>query len=223
MGKSSLSWRWRVAQSLEHRWWRRYLHGQSPRAYLTAKNEYWRKLLAQLDWPVEDGLRVLDAGCGPAGIFMHLHDRQRVTAVDPLLSRYESLDIFARNRYPDVDFRELPLEQLVPAAPFDAIYCINAINHVSDWAGSLDALTAAARPGTRLLLTSDVHRHDWLQPVFRMLPGDLLHPQQHAATDYRTALTSRGWTIGREEVLRTERIFVYRAWVCTFEPSIPAG
>ena len=219
MNNARSSRRWRVAQWLELRWWRRYLKRKSPEAYLTDKRTYWERLLRQLDWSVVDGARVLDAGCGPAGIFVYLHDRQQVTAVDPLLSKYESLAIFHLGRYPNVDFREVALEDYRAAKAYDAVYCLNAINHVNNWAAGLDALTQVSRAGTTLLLTSDVHRHAWLLPLFRLLPGDALHPQQHAAQDYALALAARGWRIDRTQVLRTERIFEYRAWVCTLTPT----
>ena len=137
--------------------------------------------------------RVLDAGCGPAGIFILLHDRQQVTALDPLLPRYERLPIFSQSDYPDVQFRQQSLENTSLAGAFDTIYCFNAINHVADWAASLDTLTRLSRPGTVLVLTSDVHRYAWLLPLFRALPGDALHPQQHLAHHYSDALTHRGW------------------------------
>ncbi|NJB85271.1 2-polyprenyl-6-hydroxyphenyl methylase/3-demethylubiquinone-9 3-methyltransferase [Lewinella marina] len=213
------SLRWRVAQFLELRWWRRYLRQQSPQEYLAAKRAYWQRVLNRLEWTVDADARALDAGCGPAGIFTLLYDRQRITAVDPLLRRYESLPVFSRAHYPWVRFIPQPLEELTPLEPFDCIYCFNAINHVSDWSRSLDQLTAMARPGTRMILSSDVHRHDWLLPVFRALPGDALHPQQHGAAEYRAALRQRGWQIVREERLRRTAIFDYRAWVCELDSA----
>ena len=144
-----------------------------------------------------------------------LHGRQRVTAIDPLLDRYEGLTVFSRSAYPGVTFLPIMLESAAKAGPFRQLYCFNAINHVRDWAAGLDALTAMAEPGTELLLSSDVHRHAWLLPLFRALPGDALHPQQHGATDYRRALQDRGWRIDRERVLRRETIFHYYAWKCT--------
>ncbi len=213
------SLRWRVAQFLELRWWRRYVRKQTPVDYLIAKEAYWQRLLRQLDWEIVGGARVLDAGCGPAGVFITLHDQQQVTALDPLLDRYETLPIFSRARYPNVQFVTQPLESVSQLPPFDVIYCFNAINHVRDWNKSLDVLTSLARAGTRMILTSDVHRHRWLVPIFRVLPGDALHPQQHRTEDYRQAVQQRGWRIEREEVLRTEPIFAYRAWVCIFSPA----
>lgn len=211
--------RWRVAQFLERRWWRRYLRDKSPAEYLTDKRAYWVKTLDQLGWQPEPGRRVLDAGCGPAGVFVLLHDVEKVTALDPLLASYEAdLPIFKRTDYPQVSFLHQPLEAAFPTvAPFAAIYCFNAINHVADWDQSLDALTALAAPGTRMILTSDVHRHQWLLPIFQALPGDALHPQQHGPEAYRSALEKRGWRIEREQVLRREAIFDYTAWVSVWE------
>lgn len=213
---STPSLRWRLAQWLERRWWRSYLKGKSPEAYLADKQAYWARTLDQLDWEPEPGRQVLDAGCGPAGVFIHLKDIERVTALDPLLEQYEAdLSIFNRADYPGVDFICQPLETSFTPIPttFAAIYCFNAINHVSDWDAALNALTAYAASGTRLLLTSDVHRYRLLQPIFRALPGDALHPQQHLPEAYREALEVRGWRIEWEEILRREAIFDYTAWV----------
>jgi len=208
------SLRWRIAQRLERLWWRRYLRNKRPEAYLNEKKAYWQRVLAELDWHPVPGRRVLDAGCGPAGIFIHLHQTEHVTALDPLLDRYAAeLEVFDQAAYPEVTFLQQPLEQPMEMQAFSAIYCFNAINHVADWALALDNLTAVAAPGCRMILTSDVHRHRWLEPVFRTLPGDVLHPQQHNAADYRKALSDRGWEIDREVRLRRESIFAYVAWV----------
>lgn len=209
--------RWRLAQFLERRWWRRYLADQPPADYLERKRAYWHRTLDRLDWTVVPGRRSLDAGCGPAGVFTILAGREDITALDPLLEAYErDLAIFDRADYPGVTFCPCPLEAgaLAQEPPFAAVYCLNAINHVSDWGRALDTLTHLAAPGARLLLTSDVHRHGWLRPVFRALPGDALHPQQHTAADYRRALTARGWAIEWEETLRRTLIFDYVGWVC---------
>ncbi|MGB3801073.1 MAG: methyltransferase domain-containing protein [Lewinella sp.] len=211
--------RWRLAQFLEWRWWRSYLRRQSPAAYLTSKKRYWEKVLREIGWEAIPGARVADVGCGPAGVFIALHDIQRVTALDPLLHRYDELPIFSRTAYPQVRFIAQMLETQVDSGPFRQLYCFNAINHVKNWSAGLDALTAMAETGTELLLSSDAHRHRWLLPVFRALPGDALHPQQHMAEDYRIALRKRGWRIDREAILRTERIFEYRIWKCTLSPD----
>lgn len=216
--ESKPSLRWRVAQYLERRWWQRYLRGKSPEEYLTDKKAYWQRTLTELGWAPVPERKVLDAGCGPAGVYIYLAETEKVTALDPLLDNYEAdLAIFRRADYPGVRFLAQPLEQAFDeGASFDAIYCFNAINHVSDWDAALDVLTAHARSGTRLLMTSDVHRSKLLLPIFKALPGDALHPQQHGPEAYRSALQQRGWRIEREEVLRREAIFEYTAWVATW-------
>lgn len=214
--------RWRLAQRLEAYWWKRYLRGKNPADYLADKRAYWQRELARLGWKTTPGRRVLDAGCGPAGIFIHLAETENVTALDPLLDRYEAqLTIFDRADHPEVDFIHQPLEQPIAGPPFSAIYCFNAINHVADWDRALDVLTAAAAPGCRLILTSDVHRFGWLLPVFRVLPGDLLHPQQHRAEAYREALTARGWRIEREVLLKADGLFNYVGWVAVRSRRAP--
>ena len=141
-----------------------------------------------------------------------------------MLDRYEQeLEIFNRSAYPNVNFLHQALETQIPGADFEAIYCFNAINHVADWERALDVLTAAAAPGARMILTSDVHRHRWLQPVFRLLPGDLLHPQQHGPEAYRSALTNRGWIVEQETVLKREAIFNYVAWVARLRNKVLRG
>ncbi len=206
--------RWRLAQFLEFRWWQRYLSDRSPEDYLERKQEYWARVLRELKLPVRPEERVLDAGCGPAGIFIHLHRTQHVTALDPLLSSYDRLPVFNRSDYPNVEFIEGRLEMAGGLPPFDTVYCFNAVNHVADWEKCLDVLTRLTKPGGRLILSSDVHRHGWLQPLFHTLPGDLLHPQQHTATAYTEALKKRGWEVECEVLMRSELIFNYRAWVC---------
>lgn len=218
--KSNPSLRWRLAQRLESYWWRRYLKGKAPAEYLRDKTDYWARELERLAWAPEPGRRVLDAGCGPAGIFIHLHETEQVAALDPLLDRYEEeLEIFNRSKYPSVNFLHQALEKTVPDGNYAAIYCFNAINHVADWDRALDVLTAAAAPGCRMILTSDVHRHAWLRPIFRALPGDLLHPQQHGPEAYREALIRRGWSIEQEITLKKEPIFDYVAWVANLPPA----
>lgn len=210
----SLSFRWRVAQFLELHWWRRYLRSKTAATYLSEKQAYWQRVLTEIGHERSPGKNALDAGCGPAGIFILLHETEKITALDPLLDHYqENLEVFTPEQYPGVNFISAPLETAVlDQAPFDTIYCFNAINHVSDWEASFDQLSSWAAPGTQLIISSDVHRRSWLLPIFRALPGDALHPQQHSQAAYRDALTKRGWKITGEHLLRQEWIFDYRCW-----------
>ena len=80
--------RWKIAQSAEIRWWQRYLKRKPAADYLQWKSAYWKTFLHQIGLKVKASENVLDAGCGPAGVFMVLKD-QKVDAVDPLLDQYD--------------------------------------------------------------------------------------------------------------------------------------
>jgi SAM-dependent methyltransferase len=207
--------RWRLAQFFEIRWWRRYLAPQHPEAYLEWKKAYWRRLLDRHGlWPPA-GAAVLDAGCGPAGIFTVL-DGCAVDAVDPLLDRYAAtLPHFRPGAYPGVRFFTAMLETFEPGRKYDTVFCLNAINHVADLPAALRRLAALLDPGGRLVLAVDVHRHPFLKRAFRLLPADVLHPHQHTMDDYRAMLEAAGLAPGQDALIRSGKIFEYRLVVCS--------
>lgn len=202
-----------MAQAAEHRWWRRYLHGRPVGEYLGWKRGYWHDLLRQLGLAPKPGAHVLDAGCGPAGIFTAL-PQCAVTAVDPLLARYDALPHFQRADYPYVTWAEAPLETVdLPRGAFDYVFCLNVVNHVRDLGGVLRVLAQAARPDAPVVVSVDAHRHAWLKPLFRAVPGDVLHPHQHDLAEYRALLVAAGLTVVAEHLHRREALFDY--WVIT--------
>lgn len=201
--------RWQIAQFFEMRWWRRYLSGKEKEAYLDWKKAYWKALLDRLGLHMHASASVLDAGCGPAGIFTVLASH-KVDALDPLLDVYEQQLIhFRRSDYPDVHFICLPLEQFTPEKPYDYVFCLNAINHVADLRLCLDRLLACTRKGGNLLISIDTHNYRLLKRLFRLIPGDILHPHQYDLSEYQTMLTSRGFRIDQTVLLKKEWIFSY--------------
>ena len=201
--------RWKLAQEAEIRWWRAYLRRKSPEDYLRQKAEYWHRVLRSARFEPAPGARVLDAGCGPAGIFLILEE-QEVHAVDPLLEAYRaSLPHFEPSSYPYVQFFAQPLEAFRPAAPYDVIFCLNAINHVADLPMALDVLAGALKPGGQLLLSVDVHKHAFLKKIFQWLPGDVLHPHQYSLEEYQGMLAGRGLSVERAVRLKEGLIFDY--------------
>jgi 2-polyprenyl-6-hydroxyphenyl methylase/3-demethylubiquinone-9 3-methyltransferase len=204
--------RWKIAQAAELRWWQGYLRKKEPKAYLQWKKNYWKDFLQKCEIEVANDLACLDAGCGPAGIFTIL-DKQQVDAIDPLLLSYEEkLSVFKQADYPWVRFLPFPIEALEAEKRYDFIFCLNAINHVSDWAGSIDKLMRALKPNGTLLLSTDVHRHNWLKPIFRLLPGDILHPQQHSLKEYLQILETYKPQSIRTILIKREGIFDYYAF-----------
>lgn len=204
-----MSWKWRLAQAAEIRWWRFYLAGRGRKDYLRAKGQYWLRVLAAAGVDPLPGERVLDAGCGPAGIFMVL-TAQRVDAVDPLLEKYAAdLPHFSRDDYPYAIFYNQRLEDFRITAPYPLVFCLNAINHVADLKSSMDQLARATQSGGTLLLGVDTHRRAFLKKIFRVLPGDILHPHQHVLGDYLGMLQHRGFIIERTICIKPGRIFDY--------------
>ena len=205
-----MSKRWQIAQALEIRWWKNYLRKKDKAVYLRDKQQYWQKVLAKMDLQLKPGERVLDAGCGPAGIFIIL-DRQKVDALDPLLDQYaEQLDHFDPSAYPWVNFETRPLETIQVFQAYDKVFCLNVINHVADIDLCLDHLIAATVPNGYLLLAIDVHNYPLMKWLFRLIPGDVLHPHQHSLTDYKAMIAQRGGQV--EKQLCWKKGFLFDFW-----------
>jgi len=203
------TWKWRLAQMIELQWWKNYLKNKPKADYLAWKKDYWQNLLTQAQLPPlnEKKAVVLDAGCGPAGIFMVLTAHQ-VKAVDPLLSSYETeIPHFSTADYPHVQFENLPLEKLADSNLYDFVFCMNVINHVSELALCMDNLVRAAKAGAYLLLTIDAHNYAVCKQVFRLLPGDVLHPHQYDLTEYKQLLTQRNCSIESCSLIKKTFLF----------------
>lgn len=210
-GKESLrsKYRWRLAQAAEIWWWRFYLRRRDKESYLSAKRGYWRRVLQEARLFPAPGETVLDAGCGPAGIFIIL-DKQRVHAIDPLLDEYRRrLPHFSTADYPWTTFYPSTLENFAPPRKYSLVFCLNVINHVAELDTALDRLLECLAPGGTLLLSVDAHRFSLLKGLFRLIPGDILHPHQHALSDYRQFIEAGGGRLSKVVKLKPGRIFDY--------------
>lgn len=209
------SGKWKIAQKLELRWWQNYLKGKSPEEYLSWKKNYWNNLLKKNDGEIDlsSPKDILDAGCGPAGIYIVL-DKHHVDAVDPLLAVYENnLPHFKKSMYPEINFFQLPLEEYSTQKKYDLIFCQNALNHVSDLKFCLGKLFSLLKPDGKFILCVDGHRFALLKYLFRLIPGDALHPHQYSTEEYREMIFSNGGKILKEFSLKQEFVFDYRLFV----------
>ena len=207
--------RWRIAQFFEIWWWRFYLQQKDPAAYLAWKKSYWKQFLEQSELAPRPGDSILDAGCGPAGIFT-IFDHLQPVAIDPLLKNYEKkLPHFYRENWPGTQFHCIDIESFDPQSQFDIIFCLNAINHVQDLNRSLDNLTALLKPGGSLALSIDAHNFQLAKKVMRIIPGDILHPHQYDLQEYKKMLTARGLTVSKEVLIRKNLLFDYWLIVAT--------
>ncbi len=201
--------RWKIAQAAEIRWWRRYLGSKDPVAYAAWKSAYWKNFLEKTGVVIDGKDKILDAGCGPSGIFM-IFQSNFVDAVDPLLEQYEqSLPGFKKANFPNTRFYTLPLEQFDSSESYNVVFCLNAINHVDDLDKSFDALVGSVKKGGTLVVSIDAHHSDFLKKIFQAVPGDILHPHQYGLEEYRQMLIQRGCRMERTILFKKEFIFSY--------------
>lgn len=201
--------RWRLAQFFEIRWWRFYLGNKNVEQYLFQKKIYWQKILSLCSSSIslsENDL-MLDIGCGPSGIYI-LYPTKNMTAVDPLIKKYEQdLKHFKTAFYPNVTFIESTLEEFRTTCKFDYIFCMNAINHVSNIQTGFNVLSELLNSTGKLIITIDAHNHNWLKFLFRLTPGDVLHPHQYNIIEYNEFLNNAGLKIVQQVVLKKRFIF----------------
>ena len=204
-----MSLRWKIAQAAEIRWWQNYLKKKPKADYLVWKKNYWQTLLEKLNLKFSAGEKILDAGCGPAGMFMVLDDYE-TDAMDPLLKDYEEkLEHFTQAQYPKIRFFSEPLETFSPKKKYTKVFCLNAINHVADLDLSFDKLIDFTEDGGTLIVSIDAHNHGFFKKIFRLLPGDILHPHQYDLAEYQKMLTDRGCTIEQSVLYNEEFFFNY--------------
>ncbi|MFN8237328.1 MAG: class I SAM-dependent methyltransferase [Chitinophagales bacterium] len=208
--KQPPTWKWKLAQTLEYKWWQRYLQHKNADEYLRWKEAYWQKLLQTISKYVSapEGKDILDAGCGPAGIFIALKGN-RVDAIDPLLDKYQQLPHFQPQRFFWTDFKNIPIESLDEPEKYDVIFCMNAINHVNDVALCYANLVKALKPGGIIVISTDAHKYSFLKKIFQALPGDMLHPVQLDIQEYDKLLTDRKIAILENIRYKSELIFDY--------------
>ena len=169
--------------------------------------------MAKLDIDKPQRQSILDVGCGPAGIFIHLEGNQ-VVATDPLIESYErQLDHFKKSNYPWVDFHPKLIEEINFTEEFDLVCCINVINHVKEIDRSYHNLVSAVKRGGKIILSIDSHNFKLPKLLFKLFPFDILHPHQYTLKEYENHLKTRGVKIERSVKVKSGLLFDYYAIV----------
>lgn len=146
-------------------------------------------------------------GCGPAGVFIALPEN-KVTAVDPLINEYENqTPFFSKSDYPNVAFVKSTIEEFESNGKFDIAFCMNCINHVHDIEKGFEKLKEVCADNGTLVLSIDAHNFSFFKYLFRLIPGDILHPHQYDLQEYKTFLEKQGFKILKTELLKQEFFF----------------
>jgi trans-aconitate methyltransferase len=150
---------------------------------------------------------IADLGCGPAGIFT-VFENKMVVAVDPLLNTYEkTLPFFEKEDFPYTTFINQKLEDFQPSDKSDIVFCMNAINHVADIDLAYNRLINAAKDGGYVVVSIDAHNYSFFKSLFRLIPGDILHPHQYDLEEYCDFMTQRNCTILKKLLVKKEFFF----------------
>ena len=210
-----------IARWFQLHWWKRYLGDKRPpRKYLDARAAYWKDFLERLAIAPEAGACVLDAGCGPVGIFIALGEKSRVDAVDPLLGKYEEeLEHFKKAYYPRVHFYSDSIEAFFAenkseCEKYDYIFCLNALNRFDDMRASLMDMRNHLKPDGRLVLLVEVHRFLPVKYLFRLLFWSFTNPREADLQDYLALLQSCGLKQEKGFLNKKGALFSYWCFVC---------
>ncbi len=198
---------WQTAQRLEITWWQSYLSRQNLDSYRAWKLAYWQKILKDIEYLFpQNAIRVLDAGCGPSGIFMALPNKE-VTAVDPLIKRYNQFSFLNSDDYPHVRFEACPFESFDIGQPYPVVFAMNAINHFRDIEASVRKLIQCTAEDGLLVISIDVHRYKSLKHLLRLIKIDRMHPWQFDGSEYRSMFQQNGVELKYENLIKKGFVF----------------
>lgn len=137
--------------ALANRWW----DANGPQKALHALNPVRLRYVA--DRVELQGAKVLDVGCG-AGLLSEAlaGEGARVTAIDLAPELIEVAKLHQLEADLGIDYRLQPVEALADELPgaFDAVTCMEMLEHVPNPGSIIDACARLLKPGGRLFLST---------------------------------------------------------------------
>jgi SAM-dependent methyltransferase len=110
------------------------------------------------------GKRILDLGCGPYPLSIAFTDCE-IVGLDPLVRQYESVG-FPLSEFADrVTFvRGFAEDMPFASGSFDAVFSVNAIDHVDDFAAAAREISRVLKPGGIVRMQVHYHAPTRLEP-----------------------------------------------------------
>ena len=121
------------------------------------RRDFWNEYLDVIrrHRPFQPGDRVLDVGCGPAGIITAVEDFCERYGVDPLMDFFGGeYELSPAIHYSQQQGETLDFED----GFFQAVACVNVLDHTRDWQAVLREIGRVLAPGGCFLLELDTFR-----------------------------------------------------------------
>jgi len=190
-----------IYDAVADRWW-----SDDIRWVRTLKNMVPGRLAwfdRHMDWAGKD---VLDLGCAGGFMAEALADRgARVTGIDPAAEAIEAARAHARQTARPISYDVGVGEALpYPSAAFDAVVCVDVLEHVADLDKVLSEVARVLRPGGRFLYDT-INRNPlarlatitMAEDVLGLLPKGTHDPAMFITpAELRSALARAGLTAG---------------------------
>lgn len=141
-----------VKRRAELKYWRERYSAENQ----SLSNKHYEPLYTSafgLDRTAYSGKRVLDIGCGPRGSLEWADVAAQRVGLDPLVPDYRKLGIDQHNmEYCAAPSHEIPF----PDGHFDLVTCLNALDHVDDFEGTVGEIKRVTKPSGFFLLSVEI-------------------------------------------------------------------
>jgi 2-polyprenyl-6-hydroxyphenyl methylase/3-demethylubiquinone-9 3-methyltransferase len=121
------------------------------------------------------------------------------------------LPFFKKSDYPNCTFVKSGIENFTTQNLFDVVFCMNAINHVYDIEKSFEVMDKCCRKNGIVVMSIDAHNFSFFKHLFRLVPGDALHPHQYDLKEYASFLTE--WKFCIEQTILIKKNFFFDHFV----------
>jgi SAM-dependent methyltransferase len=206
--------RWQLAQNYEKNWWSDRRNDIS----FTYLKHYAEELVLETkDYiTITDTTRILEIGCGPAGILTFLPSRNRY-AIDPLEDHFSSIENFVSNRDKSIQYKkamgeDLPYEDLF----FDFIIMDNVLDHSESPEKVIEEMHRVLKQGGIVYFRQNTY-HLWGKFIRELLEKakiDKGHPHTFLKSYLERQLSGKEFV-----VLKRKSRGYYSAWISDLKSS----